>query len=132
MRRSGIHPDAVLCSPALRAQQTLVGISAALPARAEVLVDASLYGADAQQLLQRVQQLNDTFGEVLLIGHNPALHDLAVQLAVEGDEQLIARVREKLPTCALVTLVWAEKSWAQLAPGNAVLHDFIVPRDLVT
>ncbi|MGH8895039.1 MAG: SixA phosphatase family protein [Actinomycetes bacterium] len=129
MRGSGIRPEAVLCSPALRARQTLGGISAALAPRADVTFDEALYGATAGVLLQRVQQMGDTIDELLLIGHNPALHDLAVQLATEGDERLVSRLREKLPTCALVTLVWAG-TWVQLVPGNAVLHDLVVPRDL--
>jgi len=128
--RSGIRPDLVLCSPAMRARQTLDAIAASLPTRTPVWVEDVLYPATGDILWQRVRRLPEPLGRVLLIGHNPAIHDLAVRLAVNGDDHTIARLRGKLPTCALVTLVWPDRSWARLRPTEAVLHDLVAPRDL--
>ena len=52
-------------------------------------------------------------------------------LADHGDDKLRARVREKLPTCAFVTVVWTDSAWTDLRRGGATLHDFVTPRDLV-
>jgi phosphohistidine phosphatase len=127
---SRTRPALVLCSPALRAKQTLEVIFPALLPDTQVWTEEGIYEATAQDLLQRVRRLDDSFAEVLLIGHNPALHDLADTLAEESDDPVVARLRQKLPTGALVTLLLPEDSWTQLRPGGALVEHFIVPDDL--
>jgi len=62
-----------------------------------------------------------------VIGHNPTLQDLALDLATGGDP--LPRLREKLPTGALATLSF-EGRWRDLDRGRAMLEAFVVPRDL--
>jgi phosphohistidine phosphatase len=95
-----------------------------------VLIEDRIYGATAQALWRRIRDLPDDVAEVMLIGHNPGLHELATSLAAEGDDESLVRLRHKLPTCALVTLVWSADSWASLRRTDAVLHDYVRPRDL--
>jgi phosphohistidine phosphatase len=64
---------------------------------------------------------------VMLIGHNPGLHQLALTLASAGDE--LERLRVKFPTAALATLA-VEKSWSRLAPAEATLAGYVVPKQL--
>lgn len=130
LHTSGTHPSLVLCSPALRTRQTLDAVLPALAPDAQVWVEEDLYEATAADLLQRVRRLDDSFAEVLLIGHNSALQDLAGALAGESDDPVVAKLRRKLPTGGLVTLVLPDDSWASLAQGSAAVHRFIVPRDL--
>jgi phosphohistidine phosphatase len=65
---------------------------------------------------------------VMLIGHNPGLHELARSLASRGAE--LPQLEEKFPTGALATLVVDSESWAALGPGDAELVDYVVPRQL--
>lgn len=130
LHRSGARPAIVLCSPALRTRQTLEAVLPALAPDTPVWVEEDLYEATSQDLLARVRRLDDSFAEVLLIGHNPALHHLAGALAAERHDPAVAQLRRKLPTGALVTLLLADASWARLGPGLAVVHRFILPRDL--
>ena len=122
-----LRPDLVLCSPALRATQTLEGILASLGAP-EVVIDGVLYVASGDDLLQRTTQLRDAVGEAVLIGHNPGLADLCLLLARPGDER--DRVSENLPTGALATLDLDVGAWAELAPGCAALTRLVLPREL--
>ncbi len=64
----------------------------------------------------------------MIVGHNPALADLVADLALPGPEA--ARVAEKLPTGALVTLVAPVERWDELAAGDARIVAFLTPRDL--
>lgn len=64
---------------------------------------------------------------MLLVGHNPAMQDLTVSLAAEGEE--LARVDRKYPTAALATLTFGVE-WVDLRPGVAVLEDFVRPKQL--
>jgi phosphohistidine phosphatase len=63
----------------------------------------------------------------MLIGHNPSLQELALALASAGDE--LERLAAKFPTAALATLAVAT-SWSRVAPADATLTAFVVPKEL--
>jgi phosphohistidine phosphatase len=66
----------------------------------------------------------------MLIGHNPSLQDLAVSLAVHGDEALLARLAEKFPTGALAVIALPHQSWRDLGAGRGTLEELVLPREL--
>jgi phosphohistidine phosphatase len=125
LRGEAVEPALVLCSTAVRARQTL----AALHLDGEVSYEDALYGAGATDLLARLHGVPDHVGPVMVVGHNPGLHELAVSCSGKGDPHILARLREKLPTGALVTLSFTGP-WASLAPGGATLEGLVVPGDL--
>jgi phosphohistidine phosphatase len=127
--RAGVAPGLVLCSPARRTRMTLAGIAAALPRDVRTVVEDELYGASERVLFARLRQVPDAVSEVMVIGHNPGLEELAVSLAGSGDGSLRARLMTKFPTGALATFSFSAR-WAELAPGAAQLEGFVVPRDL--
>jgi phosphohistidine phosphatase len=128
MRRKMIRPELVLCSPSLRTRQTLEAIESSLGKGSTVEFVPKLYAASQRELLERLQAVPDPVGSVMLIGHNPGLHDLARALASRGPD--LPRLKEKFPTGALATLVVDSTSWAALRPGDAELVDYTVPRQL--
>ena len=120
------HPDLVLCSPALRTRETLERMSNAL-GDAEAVVDEELYGADGNELLERLRAVDDRFETVAVIGHNPGIHDLAITLAGSGAE--LDRMEVKFPTGALAVLAF-DGRWPDVSPGGGLLEAFVTPRDL--
>jgi phosphohistidine phosphatase len=127
IRRKKLRPALVLCSPSLRTRQTLEAIESSLGKRSVVELEPQLYAASEGGLLQRLQALPESVDSVMLIGHNPGLHELARTLASRGAE--LPRL-EEFPTGALATLVVDSDSWAALGPGDAELVDYVVPRQL--
>jgi phosphohistidine phosphatase len=75
-----IAPELVWCSTARRAPETVERIEAALPAAA-VKYEPRLYAAPAGALLERLYGVPDAIASVMLIGHNPAIEQLAPDLA---------------------------------------------------
>ena len=63
----------------------------------------------------------------MLIGHQPAIQELALKLAVEGSE--LERLRGKFPTAALATLNLAG-SWSELGRRGAELVAYVKPKQL--
>jgi phosphohistidine phosphatase len=123
LRREQVEVSLVLCSSARRARETLelVGPDAV------VLIEDELYGASADQLLERLRGVPDEVEVVMLIGHNPAIQDLAVALAAgAGARGLAAR---KYPTGALATLTFTAP-WRALTQGSADLAAFVTPKAL--
>ncbi len=126
LSHEGIAPDLVLCSSAQRARETLEGISPAL-GDVPASIDDRLYGASAAELGERLREIPDTVQSVMLIGHNPAVERLALDLA--GTGEAIAELEQKYPTGALATLEF-DGSWGALERGSAHLARFVRPRDL--
>jgi phosphohistidine phosphatase SixA len=61
------------------------------------------YAASEQELLERLQALRESVGPVMLIGHNPGLHSLALVLPSRGAD--LPQLEEKFQTGALAMLV---------------------------
>jgi len=128
-RRTAIRPELVLCSSAVRARQTLAPIAAAMDLEERTEIESGLYGAPAEQLLARLRTVEDRVTSVLLIGHNPGLQDLALDLAGE-DREVRTRLREKFPTAALAEVISDSAVWPDLSPRTAHVASLTVPREL--
>ena len=130
LRQQAIAPDLVACSPALRARQTLDQIEGAIGRDTPVRVEPALYSTTATEIARLVSKSPESVSSLMLIGHNPALQDLAVLLAEEGEEALLARLVEKFPTGALAVVTIPHRSWRQLRQGGGRLEGLVIPRDL--
>ena len=126
--RLGIMPELVLCSPAQRTRETLELVRPALGTTATVRLEAELYAASAETLLERLRAVPEEVASVMLIGHNPGLHDLALLLASAGTE--LERLEAKFPTAALATLTLPRATWRRLSQADAVLAAYVVPKQL--
>ena len=124
--RLDYSPELVLCSPAARTRETLEFVRPALAA-STVVLEEDLYGASSDRLLARLRRVPDTVASVMLVGHNPGLHQLALALASGGDE--LGRLEAKFPTAAIATLD-VPKPWSRLEPDAARLSAFVVPKEL--
>jgi len=123
-----IHPELVLCSSALRTRETLTAVLPALGSDLVVRIEPSLYTFDGEQLLGVIRQVDAGVRSMLLVGHNPAMQELALALVSRGDR--LADVAEKFPTGALVEIVLPESAWSDLAEGSGELTRFVTPREL--
>jgi phosphohistidine phosphatase len=126
--RLGIKPELVLCSAAERTRETLELVRPALGATSTVRLEAALYAASADKLLERLHAVPEQVASVMLIGHNPGLHDLALALASAGTE--LERLEAKFPTAALATLTLPKATWGRLSQADAVLAAYVVPKQL--
>jgi phosphohistidine phosphatase len=126
LRRSKIAPDLVICSTAMRAQQTLGPIANAKKPP-KVILEREIYGGTQQALWEQLWNLPGSAKSVLLIGHNPALHDLALELAQADSNKLLPSAGEKFPTGAMASFRF-DGAWKALEPHGAVLASFITPK----
>ena len=128
MRQRGIAPDVVLCSSSRRTRETLDLLGDAISTASQVHVEDGLYAASADVLLHRLRALPDASERVLVIGHNPGLQRLAVNLSISGEQ--LSQMKEKFPTAALATLDAPIDTWSDLDAAGARLIGFVRPRDL--
>jgi phosphohistidine phosphatase len=121
-----IAVELVLCSTARRARETFERIEPALPVGC-MRYEPDLYGAPADALLERLHGVPDGIASVMLIGHNPAIERLALDLAAPSPER--RELAAKFPTAALATLDFPGP-WRDASRGGARLVNFVRPRDL--
>jgi phosphohistidine phosphatase len=126
---ASLAPDLVLCSPATRTRQTLALLLPRLGGRPQVKFEEALYLADAPALLERLRRVPARSASVLVIGHNPGLHALAVGLLRSAAGAHGKRLAQDMPTAALAAFE-LDGPWATLDQGAARLTDFVAPREL--
>jgi phosphohistidine phosphatase len=127
VREHDIEPALVLCSAATRARQTLDRVAPGFGNAPEVRIESELYEASAAELLGRLQRVDEDVPSVMLVGHNPSMERLALDLANGGAD--LAELAAKYPTGALATLEF-DGPWSELEPDAARLAGFVKPRDL--
>lgn len=127
LRREGLVPELVLCSSARRTRETLARLD--LPDSVAVVVEPDLYLAHPETVLDLVRAVDDAVATLMVVGHNPTTHEVALDLTAGGDPDAIARLGQKYPTGALAVLA-VPGAWADVASATATLERFVVPRDL--
>ncbi|MGP1394324.1 MAG: SixA phosphatase family protein [Inquilinaceae bacterium] len=131
LAQEGYQADAVFCSTAQRAQETLDLVLGQWPGKPMVYPDRALYLPGSKALWTYVQGLDDSLESAVLVGHNPDFHKLAVALASQDEPALLNRLAAGLPTAGLVILDLPIDRWGDLAQGSARLVGFVTPKDLV-
>jgi phosphohistidine phosphatase len=127
---NGLHPDTVLCSPAARTRETWARLAPGLETSGpvpEAQFKDAIYEATVNALEDVLRALPEAIGTALLIGHNPGVHELVVQLADQGDEKARTLAAASFPTSGVAVLQLPD-AWSELGAGSATLQAFAVPR----
>jgi phosphohistidine phosphatase len=132
MQELGLAPDVILVSTARRTMETLEALEPWDDAPLVELMD-SLYLADPIDLIAALHGVAETVRSVLLIGHNPGLHDLALSLvgpdAMAKMTEMTRALAAGFPTGALAEFMIVG-SWCDLREGGGRLVRFLTPRML--
>ncbi|MFB4305113.1 histidine phosphatase family protein [Actinomadura sp. GTD37] len=115
LRANGLVPGRVLCSPAARTRETLD----LLAVDAGVSYEPGIYDNDPDGLLALVGETPDDAGTLLLVGHNPSVHQLV--------HDLTGQAPDAFPTCALA-VVDLPDAWRDVRPGAGTLRTVRTPK----
>jgi phosphohistidine phosphatase len=117
--------DAVLCSTATRARETLAHTGIEAPVR---YVDR-LYDATAGTVIDEINGVSDGVAVLLVVAHEPTMTQVALGLTKPDNANADAaeRISTKFPTSAAAVLRFT-RSWSDLEVGSGELADFHVPR----
>lgn len=111
-------------STATRTRETLDGIAAQLPERTlinQLHFDDALYTFDGEELLTWLETLPDGTETVMVIGHNPALVDLARWLNKETPTSL--------PTGSVLHFTLPDTPWSSMEQDCAELAGRLTPEE---
>jgi phosphohistidine phosphatase len=125
-------PDFVQVSPAIRAKQTWELVWEAMKEHApapQVEFLPELYGADPAQMLQTIRTASVADPKrVMVVGHNPGMHELALMLAGGGDAAGRQALSDNLPTSGLAVLDFDTNHWNDVAFRRGKLVVFVSPK----
>ncbi len=128
MAREGLVPDLALVSTARRTRESWALVGAKLSDDVERRDVGEIYEAAAERIAGVIRGVDASVRTLLVVGHNPGLQDLTLDLAGEGES--LGGVSEKFPTGALAVIDFAV-AWGDVMAGSGVLDRFVVPRSLV-
>lgn len=132
LKDSAFTVDRVFSSTSKRTRETYELLAPVLDG-ASIAYRDRLYLVDASDLVDFIQGLPDAAASVMLIGHNPTFHNVALTLtkgAARGHAEELTALREKFPTCAMCSLDFDVAHWRQIKAGGGILTSFLRPRDL--
>lgn len=121
-------PPLALSSTALRARQTAEQVLSATGAPTAIELEDALYETDADGIIDRVRLVDDDLESVMVVGHNPALSDLALLVLQEEDGKGHRKLRSGLPTCALAVVSFDVGRWSSVSAAGGRLERLFVPK----
>lgn len=113
----------VFCSNAKRARQTLDGIKSFLPTNIEIFYDDELYESNANTVMSKLQKISDKHEGALVIGHNPALSEILININIYNNIKL----PKVMPTCGIVIGESFAKKWSDINQNNIKITNFFNP-----
>jgi phosphohistidine phosphatase len=134
LRKNEAKLDRVLISTSARTIQTADLVLRELEGPPRPDYRDGLYLASAVKILGMLKMLPNKLSEVMVVGHNPGLEELAALLAREPvrrkERARRGELDEKFPTAALAVLDFDIGHWRDLKPETGKLVDFVRPKDL--
>jgi phosphohistidine phosphatase len=130
MAKNGIAPELILCSSSVRTRQTLDLVLPHLSPRPKVAYEDAIYLAAASVLLQHVRKDAGKAKHVMVVAHDPGMHQLATELAGSGDPELLGVLAKKFPTAGLAVIDFEAQGWPKVRRGTGQLRLFMTPKRL--
>ena len=121
--------DLILCSSARRTRETMELVIAEFGARPRSVLEDELYEATKHELMSRLRRLPEDIGNVLLIGHNPGLHQLAMAIADTDSAGFRALSSVKYPTAARASFR-VPGPWSAFGRSRCELVDYVTAESL--
>ncbi|WP_162793243.1 SixA phosphatase family protein [Streptomyces globosus] len=127
LEQSGHRVDLAVSSTSLRTRRTWQMMLPHLSAPPPAYYTEELYHADAGGLLAVLRRQAPELSGILLVGHNPAVHELAAALAGSGTKNLRNHLDQAFPTSSIAVLT-VSRPWDGIGPGTARLADLWTPQ----
>ncbi len=130
MTERGVDPELVLCSSARRTVDTLSLVLPELKVEPSVVYEDALYHAGAAEMLHMLRDIQPGANRVMMVGHNPEIQRLALDLIGSGPKHMRNHLMEKYPTAGLVVINFTAGLWSSIDINSGALNLFLVPREL--
>ena len=122
LHKRGDTPEVIISSSAVRAQTTASILATAIGySTSDISIDERLYGAEPEDVLSIIGDLDDGIHCAMLVGHNPTF---TVLINALGRCDF-----DNVPTCGMAVLTFPIDSWKNIATVQGQLVDFDLPKN---
>lgn len=122
-QQNNTHWDLIVSSSALRAEQTANLLAEGMKLEhPRILLEDVLYEASVRQFLEYVNNIEEAYHHVLIVGHNPAISYLAEYLTK-------ADIGDMSP-CSAVIIKFDFNSWKQVSENTGAMERYVTPADV--
>jgi phosphohistidine phosphatase len=121
LKRLDVKPDIILSSPAIRAVMTarIYAVTLHFPLN-KINYSESVYSDGYTELFKSIRDFPDTFSQIMMVGHNPVMTDLANHLM---NEEI-----DNMPTAGVVGIWFNDKSWSDIRSRSGKIKFFEFPK----
>lgn len=118
--KSGICPDLILSSPALRAKSTATVFAQALSYPLDAIrYDHLLYASDVETILSLIRDVPPSVNTLFVFGHNPEITECS-NLITDGNI-------DNIPTCGVMAMRLRKDNWKSIGANSAEISRFDFP-----
>jgi phosphohistidine phosphatase len=128
MAHHALRPDRAMVSDSRRTRETWERLGKAWTVPPPASFESDLYNARPDAILDLLHEDPAAPNALLIVAHNPGLHELGKLLIASGDVDARERLNEGLPTCGLLVIDFVGNDWRALHPSSGRLERFITPR----
>jgi phosphohistidine phosphatase len=128
LAQSGLTPDLIVCSTAIRTRQTCALVTAELAKVPKIAFEEALYLAEPEEIISVIQTAPAKAHTLMIVGHNPGIHQAAAELTSAGNPEDLQLLSAKFPTAALAVIDFATDDWGNINVHTGRLDRFITPR----
>ena len=115
------QPQIIICSSAVRAKTTATILAETIGyPTSDLKIDERLYGAEPNNVIAIIQEIDASIECAMLVGHNPTFTDL---VNVLGRCEI-----ENMPTCSMAVLTFPMGTWSEISQVQGELLDFDYPK----
>jgi phosphohistidine phosphatase len=126
--QKNIKPDIILCSSALRTRQTAdILVQAWQGAEPPIEHRTDMYQATPAEILRMIRVQDSAKSTVMVIGHNPTIHQLAMNFCAPGEYSKQPKLGKGYPPAAMALFEFNLRALAEIGEGRGILIDFITP-----
>lgn len=121
--------DKIFSSSALRASQTYTIIKSHVHSCYTDNIDVKLYTFDAKKLLAYIRNIDDQLENIIIIGHNPAIHEICLNIIISDDhDEVYSDMKKKFPTCGTAHIRLKCAKWIEVKNNCGQLENFVTPK----
>ncbi len=127
MAQAGLLPQMALVSTATRTRGTWELVQKALPQRVPALFEGKIYEAAPEAILAAIRATAAEHESLIVVGHNPGMHRLALHLIGRADRKAFARLQGDYPPGSLAVIDFEADAWTGIAEHGGTLERFATP-----
>ena len=128
-RLGPLVPALILTSPAVRTRATAEGVFGGRGGDVAVATDRRLYQATPDDLLEIIREVPDEIDALGVVGHNPTIHCMVIDLVVEALPGGLAPPSRSYPPASLSIIEFDVDSWTEISWSSGALRVLEIPSE---